>query len=299
MNQQPDARPTPAPTIRKVLVVGATGMLGRPVTQELVAAGFEVTALVRNPARARPLLPAAVRLVAGDLAQPDTLPAALAGHDAVYLNLSVQQTERESAFHPEGEGLQHLLAAARQVGVQRVVYLSSLIKDYAGFRWWVFELKKQAAEQVRRSGLPYTIFHPSAFMETLVGTQLAGSRILVAGKARHGMHWVSGRDYGRQVAAALRLPAAANREYVVQGPEPLTTLEAAQQVARYHGRRRLTVSYAPLGLIRFLGRFVPRMNYGAHIIEALNEMPEPFQAAQTWRDLGPATEPVRDFAARQ
>lgn len=285
--------------IRRVLVVGATGMLGRPVTQELLAAGFEVTALVRKEARARQLLPAAVRLITGDLQQPATLARALAGQDAVYLNLSVEQTEREQAFHPELQGLQSLLTAAREAGLRRVIYLSSLIKDYPGFSWWVFELKKQAAELVRRSGLPYTIFHPSAFMETLVHTQLAGPFILVAGKARYPMHWVSARDYGRQVAAALQRPAAANREYVVQGPQALTSVEAARELARHHGRRRLWVAYAPLGLIRLYGRVLPRMNYGAHIIEALNEMPEPFQAEDTWRELGAATETLRDFAARQ
>ncbi|MCC3157188.1 NAD(P)H-binding protein [Hymenobacter sp. 15J16-1T3B] len=285
--------------VRKVLVIGATGMIGRPVTAELVAAGFEVTALVRDAARARPLLPAAVRLTAGDVADAASLRAALTGQDAVYLNLSVRQTERENEFHPELQGLEHVLEEARAAGVRRVLYLSSLIKDYAGFRWWVFELKKQAAERVRRSGVPYTIFHPSAFMETLVNTQLAGPFILVAGQARHPMHWVSGRDYGRQVAAALRLPAAANHEYVVQGPQALTTLQAAREVARHHGRRRLRVAYAPLGLIKLFGRLLPRMNYGYHLIEALNEMPEPFGAEATWQELGPATETLRDFAARQ
>lgn len=273
-------------------------MLGRPVTQELLAAGFEVTALVRNAASARKLLPAAVRLVPGDLHEPASLPPALAGQDAVYLNLSVRQTERETDFHPELQGVQNVLKAAQAQGVQRVVYLSSLVKDYTGFRWWVFELKKQAADLVRRSGLAYTIFHPSAFMETLVNTQLAGPFILVAGQARHPMHWVSARDYGRQVAAALRRPEAAGREYVVQGPQALTTLEAAREVARHHGRR-LRVAYAPLGLIQLFGRVVPRLSYGAHIIEALNEMPEPFQAEKTWQELGPATETLRDFAARQ
>jgi uncharacterized protein YbjT (DUF2867 family) len=274
-------------------------MLGQPLTHELVAAGFAVTALVRDVARARPVLPPAVRLVAGDLADPGSLPAALAGQDALYLNLSVRQTERETEFHPEQQGLAHVLAAAQAAGIRRVVYLSSLIKDYAGFDWWVFRLKKAAAEQVRRSGLPYTIFHPSAFMETLVHTQLAGPFILVAGQARHPMHWVSAADYARQVVAALRWPEAAGREYVVQGPEALMTLEAARQVAQHHGHRRLRVAYALLGLIRFFGRFAARMDYGAHLIEALNEMPEPFRAQATWQELGPAGETVRAFAARQ
>ena len=46
--------------LKKIAVIGATGMLGIPVVAELVEDGFEVTALVRNPERARRVLPAQV-----------------------------------------------------------------------------------------------------------------------------------------------------------------------------------------------------------------------------------------------
>jgi uncharacterized protein YbjT (DUF2867 family) len=90
--------------IRKIAVIGATGMLGKPVTLQLVAAGFEVTALVRDPEKAANLLPPSVKRVRADVKDLDSLKQALAGQDALYLNLSVAQTEPQSPFIRKGRG---------------------------------------------------------------------------------------------------------------------------------------------------------------------------------------------------
>ena len=66
-----------------ILVIGATGTVGRPLVSELLAADVKVRALLRAPARAD--LPAAVERVRGDLAAPETLDAALGDVDAVFL----------------------------------------------------------------------------------------------------------------------------------------------------------------------------------------------------------------------
>jgi uncharacterized protein YbjT (DUF2867 family) len=64
-----------------ILVVGATGSVGRHVVAEALAGGHRVRALVRNPARAR--LPSDVDLIAGDLTRPHSLAPAVDGVDAV------------------------------------------------------------------------------------------------------------------------------------------------------------------------------------------------------------------------
>jgi uncharacterized protein YbjT (DUF2867 family) len=65
-----------------VLVVGATGSIGRLVVDEAVAAGYPTRALVRNPGRARSL-PSAAEVVVADVTRPDTLTDAVAGIAAV------------------------------------------------------------------------------------------------------------------------------------------------------------------------------------------------------------------------
>ncbi len=71
--------------ITTVLVVGATGSIGRHVAAEALAAGYTTRALVRDPARAS--LPAGVEMVTGDVTSPETLAAAVAGVDGIGFTL--------------------------------------------------------------------------------------------------------------------------------------------------------------------------------------------------------------------
>jgi nucleoside-diphosphate-sugar epimerase len=83
--------------------------------------------------------------VKGDLKSKDDIQQLLTGEEAVHLNLSVKQTEKEKDWHTEGEGLQNLLSVAKQSGIKQISYLSSLIMYYQGmneFDWWVFKLKQ-------------------------------------------------------------------------------------------------------------------------------------------------------------
>ncbi len=275
----------PLNNIRKIAVIGATGMLGKPVTLQLAAAGFEVTALVRDPAKASKVLPPTVKWVPADLKDAGSLKLALAGQDALYLNLSVEQTERKLAFHPEGEGLHNALAAARENRLRRVSYLSSIVMRYPT-DWWVFALKRRAVDDIKGSGLPYTIFYPTQFMETIDGRTMAGNRLLVIGGAQYPNWWIAAEDYGRQVVSDFKNDAPDNREYVVQGPEAILTGDAAERFAKAYKKRSVAVTKLPLGPFKLLRPLSPRFRYGYEIINALNHYPETFEAQPTWDALG-------------
>jgi uncharacterized protein YbjT (DUF2867 family) len=279
----------------KIAVIGATGMLGKPVTSELVNAGFQVTAVVRNLEQARKLLPPSVTLIKGDLKDPASIGAALRGQNALYLNLSVEQTEKESAFHTEGEGLRNAISAASMNGIRRISYLSSIVLRYPT-DWWVFRLKLQAVEAVKASGIPYTIFYPSIFMETIKGQYVIGNRFLIMGKALYPNWWIAAKDYGLQVASDFRNQNPGNREYVVQGPEPLLTDEAAEQFARFYKKGPVKIVKLPIGPFRLLRPVAPRFRYGYEIINALNNYPERFEAQKTWDELGKPAITLREYA---
>ena len=180
-------------------------MLGRPVTHELTEAGFSVRIIARDVNRTRLLFPKN-DVVPGDLRNRDSLLAALNGMDVVYLNLSVKQTEKPTDFHTEAEGLVNLLEAAKHAGVRRIAYLSSIIMRYQGmnsFQWWVFGIKQEATNPIKSSGIPYSIFYPSCFMDSLPGRQQLGRFILLVGWSDVRPWYISARDYGKQVARAL------------------------------------------------------------------------------------------------
>jgi|GEM_PF-297230 len=103
-------------TITHITVFGGTGMLGRPVVRELAAAGFKVTAMVRDAGRAASKLPDDVRIVEGDLSSKKEIRAALKNADAVYLNLSTRpDVKKYDSFIPERDGLENVLAVVDQL----------------------------------------------------------------------------------------------------------------------------------------------------------------------------------------
>ena len=273
-------------------------MLGIPVVVELVKAGFEVTALVRNPENARRLLPAQTIIARADVADIESLKRGLVGQDAVYLSLSIAPTEKEDDFHTEAEGLENILIAVRSCGVQRIAYLSAMIQDGDAKGWWVIDVWRKALARIKSSGIPFTIFYPSNFMETLPQRHGAGRFLALIGTARYPNYWIAGRDFGRQVATSFQLDEVANREYVIQGPEALTYGEAGRRFAK-HRKSRLYVITIPLPLLKLLGAFSQSMDFNYRIMNAVLSYREAFKAEETWKVLGKPSTTIEEFARRE
>lgn len=289
--------------MKKITVFGATGMLGLPVIKELVKAGFEVTAMARDTEKARRVLPRDVKIIAGDLRFADEVGKAVSGADGVYLNLSIEPTSGQTGFQPEREGLDNILEAVKKHHVQRIAYLSSLVHRYQGtdgFFWWAFSIKQSAVDKIKSSGIPYVIFYPSNFMENLdVGDFKQGNRMVLAGESKHRAYFIAGEDYGRQVAKAFELLSKdENRDYSVQGLEAFTSDEAVQAFVKNYQKEKLKISKAPIFILKVLGAFNRKMNYGANILTAINNYPEKFESEKTWEELGKPQITLEEYARR-
>ena len=284
--------------MQKLLFIGGSGMLGKPVALELMRAGFPVTFLARDVEKMQKLFPNAA-VVKGDVFAIASLEAAMAGQEIVYLNLSVAQSSKKSEPQPEREGINNIIEAAKKTGIKRIAYLSSLIKNYEGmngFKWWAFEIKHAAVNAIKKSGLHYSIFYPSTFMECLDKQILQGTRLMLAGKSEAPMWFIAAKDYGVQVAWALKKAGDSNQEYVVQGLEPYTADEAAK-VFIQNVKSKIKIMRAPLAPLKYLGIFNQRMNYAYHICEALNKYPEKFESESSWNDLGKPTTTLAEYIA--
>ena len=273
-------------------------MLGKPVALELLRAGFPVTLLARDVEKMQKLFPK-IPIVKGDVFDITSLEAAMAGQEIVYLNLSVAQSSKKNEPQPEREGINNIIEAAKKTTVKRIVYLSSLIKNYEGmngFNWWAFQIKQAAVNAIKKAGLNYSIFYPSTFMECLDKQMLQGTRIMLAGKSEAPMWFIAGKDYGVQVAWAMKKAGDTNQEYVVQGLEPFTSDEAAK-VFIENAKSKIKIMRAPLAPLKYLGVFNQRMNYAYHICEALNKYPEKFESENTWNDLGKPSTTLAEYIA--
>lgn len=281
-----------------IAVIGATGMLGKPLTRELIQKGFDVRVIARNTKAARALYPSTT-VLQGDVKDADSLTKAFEGIDAVYINLSIKQNERERAWHAEGEGIKNIVAAAKKSGVKRLAYLSSLIINYQGmndYHWWAFDLKQEAVQRIKESGIAYSIFYPSNFMECFPNLYVQAGRIMLIKGDVQPKWWIAAADYARQVAQSFSILRDENRDYAIQGPEAYTTDDAAAIYAANYTKKKLGISSMSLNFVRTLGLFLPRMYYGAKISEALNLYPESFVSEGTWAELGKPTITLAQYA---
>jgi uncharacterized protein YbjT (DUF2867 family) len=197
-------------------------MLGAPVARRLRADDYQVRIFTRNVEKARAKFGAEYEIAAGDVEDRASLDAALQGCQAVHINL-------DGGMDPDLErrGAENVVAAAAKAGIQRITCLSgtSVTKEncwYAGTK-----AKFEAEAAVRASGVPYTIFQATFFMETLPRF-VRGTRASILGSQPHPWHWVAADDYARMVSKAYATPGAANKTLHVFGPQPWTMRQALQ-----------------------------------------------------------------------
>ncbi|RYU96061.1 SDR family oxidoreductase [Emticicia agri] len=286
--------------MKKIVVFGSTGLLGKPVTQALIEAGFAVTVMVRNENLAKKLFPKAT-IIKGDLKNESDVEKAIAGQEGIFLSLSVLQTEKENEWHTEQQGLDTIIKIARTQQIKRIGYLSSLVHLYQGmngFDWWVFRIKQEAVRKIKESGIAYTIFYPSTFMESIAYQARQGDMIALGGKSAYPLYYIAAEDYAQQVANSFKILHDENKDYIVQGPEAFTQDEAAKVFIKYYTKEKLRTLWAPMFLMKIMGLFTQKFNYGYHIVTALNKYPEKFEASQTWEELGKPTITLKAFAEK-
>lgn len=164
----------------RALVTGATGKVGGAVARALLARGDAVRALVRSPDRAARLLPAEVELVRGDVTDPGSVEAAVAGCSVVFnaMGLPEQWTADPDVFdRVNARGTETVVRAARAAGVARVVHTSTIDVFHAGRgerfdesrmadypKGTIYERSKQRAEELAlaaRDGMELVICNPA------------------------------------------------------------------------------------------------------------------------------------------
>jgi nucleoside-diphosphate-sugar epimerase len=162
-----------------VLLTGGAGFLGRHLLRELQAAGAEVRALSRRAETDAALAGLGAQPVRGDVTDAASMRAAMAGVSTVFHAAADTNTwaKRNAAqWATNVGGIENLLAAARDAGVDRFVHTSSVsayshlvhdtlredVPQRGGESWINYERSKFAAEAaVRASGIPALVFQPA------------------------------------------------------------------------------------------------------------------------------------------
>lgn len=200
-----------------IVVTGATGNVGRPLVQALVAAGEQVTAVSRGIAA--PDVPAGVRHHQADMAEPKSLASALDGADALFLLTS-------GDFVSAGGNVSDVLDVARAGGIRRVVLLSS--QGVATGRH-----PSTLEDPITQSDLECTLLRPAGFHpNTLMWAEMVRTqRMIAAPFGDVALPTIDPTDIAEVAAVALRDAGHVGKAYELTGPAPISPRQQAMAIA--------------------------------------------------------------------
>jgi len=205
---------------KTILIIGATGMLGEPVTRRMKEDGFRVRIMTRDIDKARKLFDESFEIVVGDVRDTNSLEKSLDGCFGVHINLNPPEIEQR--------GAENVASVASKMGVGRITYISGT-NAFEENAWFSTTKQKLLAEKaIRESGIPYGIFCPTWFMESLPNF-VRGTRAFVFGKQPNPLHWIAADDYAGMVLASYRLEEAVNKKLFIHGPERILIHEALRR----------------------------------------------------------------------
>ncbi|MEW6408929.1 MAG: complex I NDUFA9 subunit family protein [Nitrospirota bacterium] len=144
-----------------ILVTGATGFVGGHLIKRLIAEGYKIRCLVRDPSKASMIISAGAEPVTGDISEPESLKEAVSGVEKVIHLVGIIQEGKGFTFKSvHVDGTKNLIEVSKNGGVRFFYYQSALGASKDG-KTEYFRTKWEAEEIVQGSGLSYTIFRPS------------------------------------------------------------------------------------------------------------------------------------------
>jgi uncharacterized protein YbjT (DUF2867 family) len=211
-----------------ILVIGATGNVGRPTVAGLLAKGESVRALSRSEENLAKL-PDGVEGVIGDLETGSGLDVACAGVDKLFLITSNGETETARGLAA--------VQAATAAGVKHIVFLSvgNPNKEPAIPH---YRAKLPIEEAIRNSGMEYTFLRPNFFMQTDMSVipviKEHGVYAMPIGSI--GNNRVDTRDIADCAVRVLTEDGHTGKDYHLHGPDTISGPGAAEVYAKHFGR---------------------------------------------------------------
>jgi NADH dehydrogenase len=274
----------------KIFLTGGTGFIGGHLRKALLQKGHEIRLLVHRGGDGEER---GVEHVEGDVTRPETFAALVEGCDATINLVGIirEFPGRGITFERlHVEATRNIIKAAKMTGVRRHLQMSAL-GTRPGAKSGYHQTKFRAEEEVRGSGLDWTIFRPSIvfgpkddFVNKLAGYIRSYPAIPVIGDGRYRLQPISADDVARCFTMALDMPETIGRTFELCGPDRLPYDDMLDIIGRQMGKDRVARIHNPLTLMAAIVPFMQRFSFFPITMDQVLMLVEENICDGSWQD---------------
>ena len=208
----------------KVLVAGSTGYLGKHILKELESRGIGFKAIARNPSKLPDLNNGQV--LKAEVTIPSSLSGICDGFDVVISSVGITRQKNGLTYKDvDYQANLNLLREAQKSGVKKFIYISAINGDKMR-HLKIFEAKEAFVDELKKSGMDYTILRPNGFFSDMGDflEMARRGRVYLFGNGQYRLNPIHGADLAEIVVDAL---SSKENEVTVGGPDVLSQNEIA------------------------------------------------------------------------
>lgn len=253
-----------------LLIIGATGTLGRQIVRKALESGFQVRCLVRNRKKANFLRELGAQLVYGDLTLPETLPLAFKDVTAIIDASTTRPDDINNLEEIDLKGKLALIKIAKIANVKRFIFFSILNAEKYPFIP-LMKIKTEIEKELLNSGIPYTIFKLAGFYQALISQYaipvLDKQPIWVTSESLS-VSYIDTLDAAEICLKSLLIENAVNNIFFLGGPKSWISSEIIALCEKLSGQKA-KLNLIPISLLKFARKFTSLFEWSSKINERL------------------------------
>ena len=218
----------------KVLLAGATGYLGRYITQELLSRNLETKIIVRDKHKVKFDSPN-LEIIEAEVTKPETLDNLFNGVDVVISTVGItRQKDGLTYMDVDYQVNKNLIDEAKKSGVQKFIYISVLNgKKLRQLK--ICEAKEKLGDYLKSSGLDYSIIRPNGFFSDMGDflKMAKGGKVYLFGDGKLKLNPIHGEDLAKVVVDTINQDA---KEINIGGPDMLSQNDIAELALKAYSK---------------------------------------------------------------